>query len=190
MVAALVRGKRGPKGVLRLTPSVVASSAGEVAGLPVLPGPMDRMGDRPAARRGIFEEAVPVSLAETLVSAVDTASSLGRVTISAAAQTSRRRWAMLAPGTTAQAVTSYLVLGLPFLLPYLRRTEGLTLARGGALVAAPSLGMVVTLIASSGCSRRIERPAVRPRAPTRESQQSPQRERPAEHVTDDHRRPW
>jgi len=39
------------------------------------------------------------------------------------------------------------MFGLPFLLPYLRRTEGLTLAQGGALVAAPSLGMVVTFIA-------------------------------------------
>jgi len=54
---------------------------------------------------------------------------------------------MLALGTTAQAVASSLMFGLPFLLPYLRRTEGLTLAQGGALVAAPSLGMVVTLIA-------------------------------------------
>jgi sugar phosphate permease len=54
---------------------------------------------------------------------------------------------MLALGTTAQAVASCLLFGLPFLLPYLRRTEGLTLAQGGALVAAPSFGMVVTLIA-------------------------------------------
>jgi sugar phosphate permease len=54
---------------------------------------------------------------------------------------------MLALGTTAQAVASCLMFGLPFLLPYLRRSEGLTLAQGGALVAAPSLGMVVTLIA-------------------------------------------
>ncbi len=54
---------------------------------------------------------------------------------------------MLALGTTAQAVASCLLFGLPFLLPYLRRTEGLTLAQGGALVAAPSLGMVATLIA-------------------------------------------
>jgi len=54
---------------------------------------------------------------------------------------------MLTLGTTAQAVASCLLFGLPFLLPYLRRTEGLTLAQGGALVAAPSLGMVVTLIA-------------------------------------------
>jgi sugar phosphate permease len=54
---------------------------------------------------------------------------------------------MLTLGTTAQAVASCLLFGLPFLLPYLRRTEGLTLAQGGALVAAPSLGLVVTLIA-------------------------------------------
>lgn len=54
---------------------------------------------------------------------------------------------MLALGTSAQAVAAVLMFGLPFLLPYLRRTEGLTLVQGGALVAAPSLGMVVTLIA-------------------------------------------
>jgi MFS family permease len=54
---------------------------------------------------------------------------------------------MLMLGTLAQAVASCLLFGLPFLLPYLRRSEGLTLAQGGALVAAPSLGLVVTLIA-------------------------------------------
>jgi sugar phosphate permease len=54
---------------------------------------------------------------------------------------------MLTLGTTAQAVASCLLFGLPFLLPYLLRTQGLTLAQGGALVAAPSLGLVVTLIA-------------------------------------------
>jgi sugar phosphate permease len=54
---------------------------------------------------------------------------------------------MLTLGTTAQAIASCLLFGLPFLLPYLLRTEGLTLAQGGALVAAPSLGLVVTLIA-------------------------------------------
>ncbi|MEO6143578.1 MAG: MFS transporter [Dermatophilaceae bacterium] len=63
------------------------------------------------------------------------------------AQASQRRWVMLALGTAAQAVATILLFGLPFLLPYLRRTEGLTLAQGGALVAAPSLGMVATLIA-------------------------------------------
>ena len=69
------------------------------------------------------------------------------MTLSAASQTSRRRWVMLALGTGAQAVASCLLFGLPFLLPYLRRTEGLTLVQGGALVAAPSLGMVLTLVA-------------------------------------------
>ena len=54
---------------------------------------------------------------------------------------------MLTLGTTAQAIASSLLFGLPFLLPYLLRTQGLTLAQGGALVAAPSLGLVVTLIA-------------------------------------------
>jgi len=54
---------------------------------------------------------------------------------------------MLALGTAAQASASSLLFGLPFLLPYLRATQGLTLAQGGALVAAPSFGMVATLIA-------------------------------------------
>jgi MFS family permease len=82
-----------------------------------------------------------------LISALYAASILGQMTIPDTGQTSRSRWVMLALGTTAQAVASCLVLGLPFLLPYLRRTEGLTLAQGGVLVAAPSLGMVATLIA-------------------------------------------
>jgi sugar phosphate permease len=88
-----------------------------------------------------------VSTAETSISAVEQASNLDRVTNPGAVQTSRRRWVMLALGTTAQAVATTLLFGLPFLLPYLRRTEGLTLTQGGALVVAPSLGMVVTLIA-------------------------------------------
>jgi MFS family permease len=54
---------------------------------------------------------------------------------------------MLTLGTSAQGAASVLLFGLPFLLPFLRRTEGLTLAQGGALVTAPSLGLVVTLIA-------------------------------------------
>jgi hypothetical protein len=39
------------------------------------------------------------------------------VTIQGEAQTSRRRWLMLTLGTTAQAVASCLLFGLPFLLP-------------------------------------------------------------------------
>ena len=88
-----------------------------------------------------------MSTAETLISPAETTSNLDRVIVSGAAHTSGRRWVMLALGTTAQAVATTLLFGLPFLLPFLRRTEGLTLAQGGALVVAPSLGMVVTLIA-------------------------------------------
>lgn len=54
---------------------------------------------------------------------------------------------MLALGTGAQTVVCSLLFGLPFLLPYLRRTEGIDLASGGAFVAAPSLGLFLTLVA-------------------------------------------
>ncbi len=53
---------------------------------------------------------------------------------------------MLGLGTAAQAVASTLMFGLPFLLPTLRRTDGLSLAEAGALAAAPSVGLVLTLI--------------------------------------------
>ncbi len=86
-------------------------------------------------------------MAETSISAIDQTSNLGQMISPSAVQTSRRRWVMLALGTTAQAVATTLLFGLPLLLPYLRRTEGLTLTQGGAFVVAPSLGMVVTLIA-------------------------------------------
>src|SRR5512136_1235001 len=58
-----------------------------------------------------------------------------------------RRWGMLALGTAAQAAASSFLFGLPFLLPALRRADHLSLAQAGALVAAPSLGLVLTLIA-------------------------------------------
>jgi MFS family permease len=54
---------------------------------------------------------------------------------------------MLALGTGAQTIVCSLLFGLPFLLPYLRRTEGVDLAAGGAFVAAPSLGLFLTLVA-------------------------------------------
>jgi sugar phosphate permease len=53
---------------------------------------------------------------------------------------------MLGLGTAAQTVASTLMFGLPFLLPTLRRTDGLSLAEAGALAAAPSVGLVLTLI--------------------------------------------
>jgi sugar phosphate permease len=53
---------------------------------------------------------------------------------------------MLGLGTAAQTVASTLMFGLPFLIPTLRRTEGLSLAEAGGLAAAPSVGLVLTLI--------------------------------------------
>jgi len=53
---------------------------------------------------------------------------------------------MLGLGTAAQTVASTLMFGVPFLLPTLRRTDGLSLAEAGALAAAPSVGLVLTLI--------------------------------------------
>jgi sugar phosphate permease len=53
---------------------------------------------------------------------------------------------MLGLGTAAQTVASTLMFGVPFLLPTLRRADGLSLAEAGALAAAPSVGLVLTLI--------------------------------------------
>lgn len=57
-----------------------------------------------------------------------------------------RRWLMLGLGTAAQTAASTLMFGLPFLLPALRRADDLSLAQAGALAAAPSVGLVLTLI--------------------------------------------
>lgn len=53
---------------------------------------------------------------------------------------------MLALGTLAQTVTCALLYGIPFLLPYLRRTQHLSLAQAGTLAAAPALGLVASLV--------------------------------------------
>lgn len=53
---------------------------------------------------------------------------------------------MLALGTLAQTVTCALLYGIPFLLPYLRRTAHLSLAQAGTVAAAPALGLVATLV--------------------------------------------
>jgi sugar phosphate permease len=54
---------------------------------------------------------------------------------------------MLALGLLAQAASCAFLFGLPFLLPELRQTYGLTLSQAGLLVSAPSLGLVATLVA-------------------------------------------
>ena len=57
-----------------------------------------------------------------------------------------RRWLMLGVGLLDQAVSAYFVHGAAFLIPQLNRM-GLTLSQAGALVAAPTIGIMVTLIA-------------------------------------------
>src|SRR3954466_2604932 len=67
----------------------------------------------------------------------------------------------LALGVAAPAAASTLpyrlpfLFGLPFLVPYLRRTEHLSLVQAGALVAAPSLGLVLTLVAWGALADRF-----------------------------------
>ena len=58
-----------------------------------------------------------------------------------------RRWAMLAAAVAAQAGSTILVNGVAFLLPVLHTRYGLSLARAGLLVALPSVGTMLALIA-------------------------------------------
>ncbi|MBO3752977.1 MFS transporter [Streptosporangiaceae bacterium NEAU-GS5] len=57
-----------------------------------------------------------------------------------------QRWVMLAIGTGAQCAGTIFLYGLPFLIPALRETTGMSLAALGLVVASPSLGMVLALI--------------------------------------------
>ncbi|NMO92790.1 MFS transporter [Actinomycetospora sp. TBRC 11914] len=64
-----------------------------------------------------------------------------------AASRPRRRWAILAVGVLAQTAASSFVYGVPFLVPTLRDERGLSLAQVGVLVAAPTTGLLLTLVA-------------------------------------------
>ncbi|MGH3037715.1 MAG: MFS transporter, partial [Gaiellaceae bacterium] len=59
---------------------------------------------------------------------------------------SRYRWTILALGTVAQASYSAVFLGIPVLAPELRDQYGLTLTQVGVVIAAVSIGAVVTLL--------------------------------------------
>lgn len=59
----------------------------------------------------------------------------------------RRRWTILALGTLAQASTCSFLYGVPMLIPALRRDDGLSLLGASALVSAPIVGLLLTLIA-------------------------------------------
>lgn len=66
-------------------------------------------------------------------------------------QASARRWVVLALSVLAQTSTCVFLYGLPALLPLLREpgqvaAGGLSLSSAGAIVAAPSLGLLLTLI--------------------------------------------
>ncbi len=60
---------------------------------------------------------------------------------------STRRWVVLCAGVLAQAATSMFQFGVPYLVPELRSAVGGSLSGAGLLVACPSIGLVLTLIA-------------------------------------------
>ena len=57
-----------------------------------------------------------------------------------------RRWAMLAASTLAQAAAAVMIHGPAFLIPTLHE-RGLSLAEAGAVAAAPTIGVMLTLVA-------------------------------------------
>jgi sugar phosphate permease len=66
----------------------------------------------------------------------------------------RRRWLILALGVVAQAAASSLIYGLPFLVPTMRSAEHLSLAQAGVVVSAPTVGLLLTLIAWGAAADR------------------------------------
>lgn len=60
---------------------------------------------------------------------------------------SKRRWGILALGLAAQTASCSFLYGIPFLVPEMRAAGGLSLAQAATVVAAPSIGLLFTLIA-------------------------------------------
>ena len=68
-----------------------------------------------------------------------------------------RRWAMLAASTLAQAAAAVMVHGPAFLIPTLH-AQGMSLTKAGLVAAAPTLGVMLTLVAWGAVTdRRGER---------------------------------
>ncbi|MDT8909585.1 MFS transporter [Amycolatopsis sp. PS_44_ISF1] len=67
---------------------------------------------------------------------------------------SSRRWLILALGVAAQTASCSFLYGLPFLVPAMRAADGLSLAEAGTVVAAPSIGLLLTLIAWGAAADR------------------------------------
>lgn len=65
-----------------------------------------------------------------------------------------RRWSMLALGMFAQTAQAVFVNGVAFLIPELHASHGLNLAQSGMIVAAPTFGVVFTLIAWGAAADR------------------------------------
>lgn len=61
---------------------------------------------------------------------------------------------MLVLSTAAQTAACVFVFGVPYLVPELRSAEGLTLAQAGAVIAAPTVGMVLALVAWGAAADR------------------------------------
>lgn len=67
----------------------------------------------------------------------------------------RRRWAILAVGTLAQAATCSFLYGIPMLVPALHRHDGLSLVQASFMVSAPIVGLLLTLIAWGALADRV-----------------------------------
>jgi sugar phosphate permease len=70
-------------------------------------------------------------------------------------QASGRRWVVLAIGVLAQTSACAFIYGVPFLVPDLRDQLGLSLAAVGIYVAAPTTGLLATLIAWGAAADRF-----------------------------------
>ncbi len=57
-----------------------------------------------------------------------------------------RRWSMLGASTIAQAAAAVMMHGPAFLIPALHDQEGLSLAEAGVVAAAPTVGVMLTLV--------------------------------------------
>ena len=65
------------------------------------------------------------------------------------------RWVMLGVSMVGQATSSLYVNAAPFLIPYLHLERGLTLVQAGFVAAAPTVGMMLTLIVWGAIVDRI-----------------------------------
>ena len=76
------------------------------------------------------------------------------VTTAGPSTESKRRWVILALGVAAQTASCSFLYGIPFLVPEMRAGAGLSLAEAGTVVAAPSIGLLFTLIAWGAAADR------------------------------------